>query len=112
MSCELNKHILPHLKDTRLEEITYPVIRGLIQTWQQEGLSRKSIKNLFGIIRAVYNFQSDEMASQMASPFCRLRSKKVAPPKTVQRELPDITLAPTWLPSGAPLEKTLSEKHH
>jgi len=57
MSCELNKHILPHLKDTPLEEITYPVVRGLIQTWQREELSRKSIKNLFGIVRAIYNFQ-------------------------------------------------------
>ena len=62
MSCELNKHILPHLKDTPLEEITYPVVRGLIQMWQEEDLSRKSIKNLFGIVRAVYNFQFDEMA--------------------------------------------------
>jgi len=37
-------------------------MRGLIQTWQREGLSRKSIKNLFGIVRAIYNFQFDEMA--------------------------------------------------
>jgi len=62
MSCELNKHILPHLKDTPLEELTYPVVRGLIQMWQREGLSRKSIKNLFGIVRAICNFQLDEMA--------------------------------------------------
>jgi len=62
MSCELNKHILPHLRDTPLEEITYPVMRGLIQAWQREDLSRKSIKNLFGIVRAIYNFQFDEMA--------------------------------------------------
>jgi hypothetical protein len=62
MSCELNKHILPHLEDTPLEEITYPVVRGLIRMWQQEHLSRKSIKNLVGIVRAIYNFQLDEMA--------------------------------------------------
>ncbi len=95
MSCELNKHILPHLKDTPLEEISYPVIRGLIQTWQQEGLSRKSIKNLFGVIRAVYNFQLDEMAQSgrpILSPWL-VKWKKVAPPKTVQRELPHFTVA-------------------
>src|SRR6266850_1272338 len=95
MSCELNKHILPHLKDTPLEEITYPVVRRLIQTWQQEGLSRKSIKNLFGIVRAVYNFQLDEMAQSgkpIVSPWL-VKWKKVAPPKTVQRELPHFTVA-------------------
>lgn len=62
MTCELSKHILPHLKDTPLEEITYPLVRSLIQRWQTEELSRKSIKNLFGIVRAIYNFQFDEMA--------------------------------------------------
>jgi hypothetical protein len=50
------------LKDTPLEELTYPVLQGLIQKWQQENLSCKSIKNLFGIVRAIYNFQLDEMA--------------------------------------------------
>jgi len=95
MSCELNKHILPHLKDTPLEEITYPVVRGLIQTWQREDLSRKSIKNLFGIVRAIYNFQFDEMAQcgkPVVSPWL-VKWKKVAPPKTVQRELPYFTVA-------------------
>jgi integrase len=95
MSCELNKHILPHLKDTPLEEISYPVVRGLIQTWQQEDLSRKSIKNLFGIVRAIYNFQFDEMAQSgkpIVSPWL-VKWKKVAPPKTVQRELPYFTVA-------------------
>jgi hypothetical protein len=62
MSCELNKHILPHLENTPLEEISHPLMRGLIQTWQREGLSRKSIKNLFGVVRAIYNFQFDEIA--------------------------------------------------
>ena len=94
MSCELNKHILPHLKDTPLEGITYPVVRGLIQTWQREALSRKSIKNLFGIVRAIYNFQFDEMAQRgkpVVSPWL-VKWKKVAPPKTVQRELPYFTV--------------------
>ena len=83
MSCELNKHILPHLKDTPLEEITYPIVRSLIQTWQREGLSRKSIKNLFGIVRAIYNFQFDEMAQcgkPVVSPWL-VKWKKVAPPQ-------------------------------
>ncbi|MGB7497353.1 MAG: site-specific integrase [Candidatus Acidiferrum sp.] len=95
MSCELNKHILPHLKDTPLEEITYPLVRSLIQTWQREDLSRKSIKNLFGIVRAIYNFQFDEMAQcgkPIVSPWL-VKWKKVAPPKTVQRELPYFTVA-------------------
>lgn len=95
MSCELNKHILPHLKDTPIEEITYPIVRSLIQTWQREDLSRKSIKNLFGIVRAIYNFQFDEMAQcgkPVVSPWL-VKWKKVAPPKTVQRELPYFTVA-------------------
>jgi integrase len=95
MSCELNKHILPHLKDTPLEELTYPVVRGLIQMWQREGLSRKSIKNLFGIVRAIFNFQLDEMAQNgkpVLSPWL-VKWKKVAPPKSVQQELPHFTVA-------------------
>jgi integrase len=94
MSCELNKHILPHLENTPLEEISYPLMRGLIQTWQREGLSRKSIKNLFGIVRAIYNFQFDEMAQSgkpIVSPWL-VKWKKVAPPKSVQRELPYFTV--------------------
>ena len=95
MSCELNKHILPHLKDTSLEGLTYPAVRGLIQMWQREGLSRKSIKNLFGIVRAIYNFQLDEMAQigkPVLSPWL-VKWKKVAPPKSVQQELPHFTVA-------------------
>jgi integrase len=95
MTCELNKHILPHLKDTPLEEITYPLVRSLIQRWQGEELSRKSVKNLFGIVRAIYNFQFDEMAQSgkpIVSPWL-VKWKKVAPPKTVQRELPYFTVA-------------------
>jgi hypothetical protein len=68
-------------------------MRSLIQTWQREGLSRKSIKNFFGV-RAIYNFQFDEMA-QTGKPVVSPRLvkwKKVAPPKTVQRELPYFTV--------------------
>ena len=31
MGCELDKHVLPHLKDTPIQEITYPFIRKLVQ---------------------------------------------------------------------------------
>jgi integrase len=95
MSYELNKHILPHLENTPLEEISYPLMRGLIQTWQREGLSCKSIKNLFRIVRAIYNSQFDEMAQSgkpIVSPWL-VKWKKVAPPKSVQRELPYFTVA-------------------
>jgi integrase len=71
------------------------VRRGLIQTWQREGLSRKSIKNLFGIVRAIYNFQFDEMAQSgkpIVSPWL-VKWKKIAPPKSVQRELPYFTVS-------------------
>ena len=103
MSCELNKHILPHLKDTPLEEITYSIVRSLIQTWRKEDLSRKSIKNLFGIVRATYNFRFDEMAQSgkpMVSPWL-VKWKKVAQPKTVQRELPYFTVAQMAAGTGA-----------
>jgi integrase len=94
MSCELNKHILPRLKDAPLEELTYPMVRGLIQVWQREGLSRKSIKNLFSIVRAIYNFQLDEMAQsgKPVLPPWLVKWKKVAPAKGVQRELPHFTV--------------------
>jgi len=58
-------------------------------------LSRKSIKNLFGIVRAIYSFQFDEMAQSgkpIVSPWL-VKWKKVAPPKTVQRELPNFPVA-------------------
>jgi integrase len=60
MGCELEKHVLPHLKDTPIQEITYPVIRKLVQAWKKEELGIKSMRNLFGIVRAVYNFYLDE----------------------------------------------------
>ena len=94
MSCELNKHILPHLKDTALQEITYPRMRNLIQKWREEGLSRKSIKNLFGIVRAVYNFHLDEMA-ECGKPTLStwlIKWRKVAPLKTVNKEQPCFTV--------------------
>lgn len=94
MSCELNKHILPHLKDVSLQEITYPQMRALIQKWQEAGLSRKSIKNLFGVVRAIYNFHLDEMAESGKSTLSKwlIKWKRVAPLKTVHREQPCFTV--------------------
>jgi len=63
--------------------------------WQRKDLSRKSIHNLFGIVRAIYNFQLDEMAqgsNPVLSPWL-VKWKKVAPPKSVQQELPHFTVA-------------------
>jgi integrase len=57
MRSELNRNILPLLKDTPLDEITFPMVKSLIQQWKKSGLSFKSEKNLFGIVRAVYNYQ-------------------------------------------------------
>jgi integrase len=95
MSCELNKHVLPHLKDTPLEEVTYPLDRGLIQMWPCAGLARKSIRNLVGIGRAIFNLQLDEMAQSgkpALSPWL-VKWKKVAPPRTVRQARPHFTVA-------------------
>jgi hypothetical protein len=48
----LEKHVLPLLKDTSIQEIAHPAIRGLIQAWKKEGLGNKSMRNLFGIVRS------------------------------------------------------------
>jgi integrase len=93
MGCELNKHVLPLLKDARLEEVNYPLVRGFIQKWQKQSLSRKYIKNLFGIVRAVYNFTLDEQEQSGRStlpPFL-IKWQKVAPPKTVKQDEPCFT---------------------
>lgn len=45
MGCELDKHVLPLLKDTPIQEITYPVIRALVQAWKREELGNKSMRN-------------------------------------------------------------------
>lgn len=94
MTCELNKHILPHLKDLPLQEITYPRMRDVIQKWQETGLSRKSIKNLFGVVRAIYNFHLDEMAERGKPTLSKwlVKWKRVAPLKTVNREQPCFTI--------------------
>jgi hypothetical protein len=50
---------------------------------------------LKAIVRAVYNVHFDEMAQSgkpIVSPWL-VKWKKVAPPKTVQRELPHFTVA-------------------
>src|ERR1700687_224564 len=57
MRSELNRNILPFVKDTPLDDITFPMVKSLMQQWKKAGLSFKSQKNLFGIVRAVYNYQ-------------------------------------------------------
>lgn len=88
MSCELRNHILPLLKDTPIQELNYPTIRGLISAWQKKGLSTKSTKNLFGIVRAVYNFYLDEQAQSgmtTLQPWL-IKWKKVKPITDIEEE--------------------------
>jgi hypothetical protein len=102
MGCELQKHVLPLLKDKLIEEVNnYSVIRECIQIWQTEeredgeiGYSRKSIGSFFGHIRAIYNFDRDETAEhgRPAVGEWFVKWKKVAPPKTVTSEPPAFTV--------------------
>ena len=88
MSCELRNHILPMLKDTPIEGVNYPTIRELIAAWQKKGLSTKSTKNLFGIVRAVYNFYLDEQAQSGVAtlPPWLIKWKKVKPITDIEEE--------------------------
>jgi integrase len=93
MGCELAKHILPPLKDTPLQDITYPVIRGLIEKWKEEDLSNKTMKNLFGIVRTVYNFYLHETAQYGKTAMLPwiLKWTKVRPAATVKVDPPCFT---------------------
>jgi hypothetical protein len=93
MGCELEKHILPHLKDVLVQEITYPVIRGLIQTWKKEELGNKSMRNLFGIVRAVYKFYLDETAQHGQTTIrpWLVKWSKVEPTAKVEVDAPCFT---------------------
>ncbi len=93
MGCELEKHVLPLLKDTSVQEITYPVIRGLIQAWKKEGLGNKSMRNLFGIVRAIYNFYLDETAQHGKTTMLPwlIKWSKVEPAATVEVDAPCFT---------------------
>jgi len=88
MSCELRNHILPLLKDTPIEDVNYPKIRELIAAWQKKGLSTKSTKNLFGIVRAVYNFYLDEQAQSGTTSLqpWLIKWKKVKPITDIEDE--------------------------
>jgi integrase len=105
MGCELRKHVVPLLRDIPLEEVNdYPLIRELIATWREEeredgevGYSYKYIKNLFGHIRAVYNFYRDETA-QKGKPKIEgwfVKWKRVAPPKPIEEEQPSFSASVT-----------------
>lgn len=70
MGSELRNHILPHLDHMPFDEVnTYETIRTLVRKWQKAGLSTKSMKNVFTIVRAVYNFRLDEMAQAGTDAF-------------------------------------------
>jgi integrase len=88
MSCELRNHILPLLENTPIEGVNYATIRGLIAAWQKKGLSTKSTKNLFGIVRAVYNFYLDEQAQSgtIALQPWLIKWKKVKPITDIEEE--------------------------
>jgi integrase len=88
MTCELRNHILPLLKDTPMEDVNYPTIRGLIAAWQKKGLSTKSTKNLFGIVRAVYNFYLDERAQSGTTTLqpWLIKWKKIKPVTDIEEE--------------------------
>jgi Phage integrase family len=105
MGCELRKHVLPLLKDIPLEEVNdYSLIRDLIATWQEEerqdgqiGYAHKYIKNLFGHIRAVYNFYRDETA-QRGKPRVGVwfvKWDRVAPPEPIEVDQPHFSAAVT-----------------
>jgi hypothetical protein len=84
---------LLYLKDILLQEITYPVIRGLIQAWKAEELSNESMRNLFGIVRAVYNFHLDETAQQGTTTMLPwlIKWSKVEPAARVEVDAPCFT---------------------
>jgi integrase len=90
MACELRNHILPLVESTPMEELDYRTVRGLIAGWQKKGLSTKSIKNLFGIVRAVYNFQLDETArrGKTTLPPWIIKWKKVKPVADIEQKVP------------------------
>jgi integrase len=90
MACELRNHILPLVESTPMEELDYRTVRGLIAGWQKKGLSTKSIKNLFGIVRAVYNFQLDETAQRGKTtlPPWIIKWKKVKPVADIEQKVP------------------------
>lgn len=105
MGCELRNHVVPLLKEIPLEEVNdYPLVRDLIATWREEeredgevGYSYKYIKNLFGHIRAVYNFYRDETA-QKGKPRIGewfVKWERVAPPKPIEEEQPFFSASAT-----------------
>jgi hypothetical protein len=90
MGCELRKHILPLLETVPMASLNYPIIRDLITEWQKYGLSTKSIKNLFGIVRAIYNFHLDETAQggEITLQPWLVKWKKVKPITDIEEEAP------------------------
>jgi integrase len=89
MGSELRNHVLPHLETVPFDEVnTYATIRALVRKWQKAGLSTKSMKNIFTIIRAVYNFRLDEIAQAGAGslgPWI-IKWKRVKPVADIEEE--------------------------
>jgi len=89
MGSELRNHILPHLDQMPFDEVnTYETIRTLVRKWQRTGLSTKSMKNVFTIVRAVYNFRLDEMAQAGTDAFRPwiVKWKRVNPVADIEEE--------------------------
>jgi integrase len=93
MGCELEKHVLPLLKDTPIQDITYPVVRALVRSWKKKDLSNKSMRNLFGIVRAVYNFYLDETLQRGKTTMLPwlIKWSKVEPASTIKVDAPCFT---------------------
>ena len=93
MGCELRKHILPHLKETLLQDVAYPAMRRLVQVWKKQGLSNKSIENLFRDVRAVYNFYLHESAQNGKTTLLPwlIKWSKIAPAASVKDDPPCFT---------------------
>jgi integrase len=105
MECELRRHVIPLLKDCPLQEVNdYSLIRDVIAKVQSEtragagiGYSYKYIKNLFGHIRAVYNFYRDETAQKGKAKIDEwfVKWEKVAPPEPIEVEQPHFSATVT-----------------
>jgi len=91
MRCELTRNVLPLLKDTPLADITFPVVKSFVQQWKKAKLSYKTQKNLFGIVRAVYNHQllCEQQSGKPGTllPFL-IKWKSVQPLKPVAQDEP------------------------
>src|SRR5260370_32750839 len=68
-------------------------MRGLVRAWKKEGLGNKSIRNLFGIVRAVYNFYLGETLQHGKTTMLPwlIKWSKVEPAADVEADAPCFT---------------------